>query len=266
MTDSEAQVTRQKTLGQDFSRLRIDENDLYRIGQITQTLADKYGGAIEIQVVSADGEDTFRSTSPGFFISSETPVSLRSVAISYSRIGSPVSCGVRLVSGERGHATLAVDGSDAQSVSGFFREMQRELAARSVGDGTLTRKLHSSGSGAFLLWLVLAFVIAAAVYSLFDLPLDLISYANPGFWNSPIHVTISNLGLAAVAIAFMSGPFGALSYLQACFPKVQFAGKLSDPSTAKRKSLIGIGSVVILPLVLNVLAGLLTTFLTRPGA
>src|SRR6185369_11257135 len=88
--------TRHKTLRQQFDRLRIDENDLARLAFIMKSLQSRFGGKIEISIVSADGEETIRTNDPDFFVSSHMPPQIRSVSISYRNYSAPVSCSIDL--------------------------------------------------------------------------------------------------------------------------------------------------------------------------
>ena len=263
MADELGTVAREKSVSQEFSRLRVDENDLYRLGVMVKALSDAHGGAADMEIVSADGEDTYRATSPEVFVAPDAPTAIRSVSMSYRHFRAPVSCSVSLSAGDHSRASLAVSGSDAPVVSGTFRELQRELLARSTGDRAFTGLLYSRAMTGLLVWSMLALVLAASTYSIFDLSLRFVGFVVPGFWGSGIHGALQVVGVGAVILGFALGPWLAIDFLRGCFPRVQFAGRLSDTSTARRQALMAVGSLVILPLVLNVAAGLWTNYLSR---
>ena len=52
-------VIKHKSLSSEFGRVRLNENDLFRIAKIIENLAASYDGKADIVMVSADGEETY---------------------------------------------------------------------------------------------------------------------------------------------------------------------------------------------------------------
>src|SRR5207253_530865 len=71
--DGNQLTSRRKLKNARYSRLRLDENDLWRMAAMAQALANQYGGTVKIEIVSADEEDTVESTDPAVFLRNDIP-------------------------------------------------------------------------------------------------------------------------------------------------------------------------------------------------
>lgn len=120
--------SRRKTVRREFWQVRLSEHDLYQLATEVQKLAGRFGGEIDIEVVSADGEDTIRTSSPAFMRGPDLPRAVRSVAISYRQYPAPLSCRLELPRYTGGPAMLEIEGNDPTAISGMFREFERTLA------------------------------------------------------------------------------------------------------------------------------------------
>jgi len=77
---------RLKSLSQYFSstRLIVTESDLNRLASVMAKEGASGGLPIEIEVSTADGEDTYLATDPEFFLSPDMPKWIRKISISSS--------------------------------------------------------------------------------------------------------------------------------------------------------------------------------------
>jgi len=248
-----AEYSRHKSLSRDFDRVRIDENDLARLGAIVSGLAERFGGSPEFRIVSGDGEETIRTGDPDFFVGQHMLPQIRSVSISYHNYQAPVSCCVELGAFPHNRASLSADGSDRDIVSGVYHELERELEGRQV----LGVKCAKHLDGFFVHFLV-SLMVASAIFSVFDFVLDLASATIVSFKGSDLHEVLVGIGTACVFIGLFIGGFQVIELLQRVFPALEFAGRLSDPNTVSRKRLIWVITVILLPIAVNVVSNLLT--------
>ncbi len=244
---------RHKSLSQRFQRVILNENDLARLGEIVNTLSERFGDVIEIKIVSADREETVRTSDPGFFVSQHMPPQIYSVSITYNNYKAPVSCRVDFVASSDGHATLSVDGTERETVSGIYHELERELGSRVATGASLVQKLNS-----LPVTFVLNIIIGVAIYSIFDLALDFASAKIPGFDGSEIHRLFQNIGLISMVLGVIAGGLWVSDLLKRSFPPVEFSGRLSDANTINRSRLIWVSGAILLPIVVNVFSNLLT--------
>ena len=245
------EIKRSKSLNNQFTGIQITENNLHHLATTIQQLAEKFAGAISIEVTSADGEDTIRTNNPAMFTSAEMPLHIRLVSIAYREYKSPISCSVELGDRLAHGARLVVHGEDPTLVSGTFHEISKQLSVRTAPHARFIKLIHSNS---FWLHMIISLMLAAAVYATFDLPLRLVSSSIPGFNHSTLHQILIAIGSVATFAAFLMGGFYITEFTQATFPKVEFHGKLSDRNTGKRRILSWILVSIILPIVLNIIS------------
>lgn len=255
---SSENYTHHKSLTRYFWRLVLDENALARIATIIAAAVQKSGNTIEIEIVSANEQDTIRTSDPQFFTSAHMPLLIHSVSMEYHRYNTPVSLSLRLVTYPNSQAKLSVDGTDRNIVLGVFSEIEKELDFRKVLGGKVIQGISELNSfSAFLMYLLGSWATAASIYSIFDLPLRLASSQIPNFKGSPLNIVISTIGWICVFFAMLFAiPFREI--ILRTFPVVEFSGRLGDPYTKARKRFFSVVLVILLPIILNVLAGLLT--------
>lgn len=246
-----------KRLSRSFGRIRIDESALARLSTRIRDLTSGHGGSLNIEIVSADNQDTIRTSDPEFFLTDNMPRKIRSVSISYLNYQGALSCELELRADPIEPAKLRMDGTDPAAVSGAYHELERELSERQVTGGALLAKLDT-----FAAFLFLGILAAACIYSAFDIALYIADLWIQGFKASTVRRGIVVVGGIFTFIAFFGG-FRLVELLKETFPLVEFAGRLSDPSTNRRSRLVWVAVSILLPILLNVLSGMLTGLFRR---
>ena len=257
------EVIRHKALNSEFGRLQINENDLFRVAKIVENLAIKYGGQPEIVIVSGDGEETLRTKSSEFFLSNQLPQDIRSILIGFSKYDAPISCKINLSAIPKRSASIDVDGTDTATVAAIFHELKRELKARETGMSKFTFLSEKYFVADLLLHIFYSILVAASIYSLFDVTLNIIYKYNSNFKNSTLCKSIIFIGWLCVVIGFFGGGLTLSNYLKKCFPPVEFAGRISDPSKYHRKYLLIFVSFILVPIVVNVVSALIMNAMKR---
>lgn len=243
---------RQKSLRRTFGRVRIDENDLVRLGTLMNKLPQSYGGSLDIRIVSADGEDLIRTADPSIFLTDEMPRRIVTASISYDHHGSPVSCSIKLTASERGKAELTASGTDRTVVAGVFREIEHEMEPRETPGAWLVESF-----GSFWFHFVLTIIVGTAIFSCFDMLIKLGDKGIQGFHNGPIRSAIVYTGWGFVFLGSPACAFFIISFLERSFLMVEFSGKLSDTGSTLRAHLLLIASGVLFPIILNIIGTLL---------
>jgi len=241
----------QKSLSRTLSHLSLSEIDLTRIGAMILEACDPK--RFQIEVRSSDGQDSFRTDDPTFFCADAMPREVSVVTIAGQQEAGALSCRLELRAGVDGRCELTVQGSSVTVASGLFYELQRELEKRKLAGSWVSRYVNG-----FSVYLLLSALSGLAVYSVFDLPLNLAKTYVQGFRGSPLHVTIGTVGWLCVALAAIGGGFTLQSRAAALFPPVQFSGRLADPTTKPRLAAARAVGLVLLPILLNVLANFVT--------
>jgi len=252
-----ATFSRKKALKRRFYRLRLSESDLARLARKVQAVATDLGQQIQITVIGADLEDAFSTQDPAFFESENMPASVGRITIGFSRYDSPLSCSIELPSLYDGPCTLEVEGTDSDRATGLFGDLEQELASRAAGGAWLASRARSLGAA-----LVFSGLTALAVYSLFDLLARIVIVAGAAPTSSlpRVIVTIAWLAVAAT-FAFAPSAFG--DAVRAALPPVEFTGRIRERGSARRTSLRTWMLIVLLPIILNVFASLVSDALRR---
>lgn len=222
-----SEFTREKSLNRRFQSVKLDENDLARLGAMVSTLASRFGGSLQITIVSADGEETIRTGDPSFFVSQQMVPLIRSVSFAYYNYKAPVSCRVELSAYPSQRAEISVSGTELEIASGIYRELERELKSRQPYSDKLPRVFDS-----FLVYLFAALVVATAIYSVFDMILNFAAGRIGGFKGSDVHKGLQSVGWISVVAGAVIAPHSILDLLNRAFPTVEFSGRLSDPKPA----------------------------------
>jgi hypothetical protein len=250
--------TRHKSLKKQFWGIRINEQDLARLGRIISKLSDKYKKPIEIEIGTADNEDVVRTEDWNFFLSSDMPPVIQTVEIAYSHYSIPISCRLKLGSEK---VELSTDGTDSDGVQGIFHDIEREIETKYHLWTWFTRALHKNyglSISNFVISFLLGFLMAYAVYSLFDFFLDLIVRTTPEFTGSSTHNTIMNIGWAFVFFAYFVGLLST-NFLKKRYPAVEFTNRISDKYSKFRSMVLMFILLIILPIIVN----LASSFITR---
>lgn len=257
------EVIRHKTLSSEFSRLQMNENDLFRVATIVENLALSYGGQPNIEVVSGDGEETLRTKSSEFFLNDQLPQNIRSIMIGFSKYNAPISCMINLTAMQNRSAYIKVDGTDTSAVAAVFHELKRELTARETGGPKFIILSEKHLVSTLFLDIIYSILAAASIYSLFDIPLNIIYKYDPDFKNSMLCRSIIYIGWLCVVMGFFGGGLTLSSYIKKSFPPVEFAGRISDPSKHQRKYLLLFISFILIPIVVNVVSALIMNAMNR---
>jgi hypothetical protein len=248
------EVIKHKTLHCEFGRLELNENDLYRLAKIVENIASTYDGKPDIVVTSSDEEETYRATSSDFILSEQFPPCIASVTISFSRYGMPVSCKVSLSARPRGISRIEVDGTNTNAVAAAYHELARELKTREKAFSNLVLASEKNTLSKLITWAIYSSFVAASIYSIFDIPLNIALQVNPSFIHTKLYTAIGNIGWVCVAIGFMVGNFVLDNYLKKWFPPVEFSGRLSDQSSKSRRYLLILASFIVAPIIVNVIS------------
>jgi hypothetical protein len=235
-----------------FPTVTLDEKDLATLTEIASELPKHYGGHIDIEVTSADRQETVKATtSHAFFLTPDMPRVICCVHISYYNLNPSVSLQLRIGSQFilSDAVNLNADGVDPAVVSGVFRQLERELESHATQTGWLLGQ-SPTGGGLLLAFVVFAFLGIVSAIALFAL-LTLIDGAGI------LHIDFSppsekGPGLIGtlLVVGFFVGGIPLDWFLRSCFPPAQFTGQLSDAGANNRSWLIWIGGVVLLPIVL----------------
>jgi hypothetical protein len=254
---------RQKTLSKEFGRIVVNENDIFRIARIMQKLPERFGGELKIAMITGDEEETLRTSNIEIFNSDDLPTCLSTVSINYLNYEAPVSCSVTLSSKINKSAKIEVDGTDTDTVTALFHELEREIKTKI----SALSKLYLFSEKGFLPFFAIHFftgiACAAAIYSIFDIPLDLINQSNAQFKDTFNYKLIAGFGGICIGFAFFGGIFIFEAVVKKSFPPVEFSGRLADPSKPSRKRLVFIMLFIIIPILVNVSSGLITDILQK---
>ncbi len=233
-----------------FATVRLNEKDLTKLVDILNQLPKKFGGSIEIKVISGDGEETVKTTDPKYFSSSDMLTYICAVTIGYQQFDAPVSATLMIGSSYdwgRSGTTLEVSGSDQVAVFGIFRELERELALHQAA-------IDWFGAGLslyrFSVILVLGVLLGAVgAYSVYLVLVKLVAR----FASS---AQLEGVSATFILMAFIVCSVGSIWLLHACFGPVQFSGALSDPSRAVRSYFTSIVVLFFLPIGVNIVSAL----------
>lgn len=256
---------RQKTLSKKFGRIAINENDIYRVAKIMQKLPEKFGGELKISVVTGDREETIRTSDIEIFVSEELPNFLSSIIINYSNYEAPVSCSVTLPSASLNYAEIEIDGTDTDIVAATFHELEREIKSKTASLSTLYLFSEKGFLPFLVIHLLTGALCAAAIYSIFDIPLDFIHRSNPHFKETQLYKSISALGGICVSLALFGGFFVFDTIVKKSFPPIEFTGRLADPSKIPRRRITFLILMVIIPILVNVTSDLILEIIQRPS-
>lgn len=235
-----------------FPTVTLDEKDLGRLTEIVSELPRHYGGHIDIEVTSADGQETVKTTtSHAFFLTSGMPRLICCINISYYNLAPLVSFHLTIGSQFSNAVNLSAEGADSAVVSGVFREVERELESHALHPELLYSQFSWPGFAFFFMSFML--LGALSMISFFAL---LTFLRRIGLHHLDLQLPSSKgegLGLVGtlLILSFVVGAFALTGFLRNCFPSTEFTGQLSDPGTYNRSWLVWIGSFIILPIILT---------------
>lgn len=246
-----SEFRRHKALGRSFHRIGVDEADLARFARTIREATRDYGGEVEIVVTSADGAETFRPNDPEFLESKDMPAHVRSAAILYREYKAPLECRLQFSTRGDGSAELTVDGTDVHRVTGLFDDLSRQIDGRRLVGRWLTARIDR-------LWLEMALglLVAVAIYSAFDIGLDLADVRWPHFKGSGLRSGIASIGWLCVLVGWFAGGAGLRRLLAQSFPVVEFRGDLADAQGVRRSVIFWVFSAIFMPILVRSMSGL----------
>lgn len=151
-----------------------------------------------------------------------------------------------------------MDGSERETVSGIFHELDRELKLRQAFGTKFSEWLDSIFPSFLISWLASG-LTALAIYSIFDLVLNVIASKVDGFSGSQVQKVMQTIGWVCVLAGAVIGSISIIDLLKQALPGVEFSGRLADTNTMKKNKIIWVFSAVLLPIVMNVFSNLITS-------
>ena len=242
------EFTRNKSLTHQFGRLLIDANHLYRIAFLIVDISKKLDLEANFEIVTLEREDTISTNDPNFFRSEYMPVS--PLSIQFSVRSDPLSIMIIFDGSFRGKNTLSVHGNESDRVLGTFSELKSEIRLREAR-GEIIPTVGRSGIGAF----IASLLCAAAVYSIFDIPLDFAYEKYPELRSSGIILTILSAGWILVFFTLMFGPILIDRIITELYPAVEFLGRLSRPKSWSKIAIRMVAILFLLPVLVNLVSG-----------
>jgi hypothetical protein len=249
-----AEFRRSKSLSVELYRTRWSEEDFARLSKVIQ----KHTGKVAISIVSGDGEDLISTDDPEFFRSGEMPSSIRSVTMS---VRDGVSCEVKVGFPEHEQwgssepAKASVSGAEDRAVSSLFRDLEKEFRARSLRGARLVRFFEGPGG------LFVTFVASGtALISLYVMGASYLAEWLPWLRTTRSGTTllIVGVGLMLALAVVLTGR--AIRLITRSFPMIEFAGKLERSNRFQRAGMVWLIGFVLLPLIINLLSGVLLQF------
>ncbi|HUO04646.1 MAG TPA: hypothetical protein VMU16_05560 [Candidatus Binataceae bacterium] len=215
-------------LQRNYPTIRLTDKDLNRLANIISSVPKQFGGTLEIQITSGNGEETVKSADSRYFSTINVIPNVRAVTFRYGDpYTAPVSVNLSIGSASTwdwNGTELDVSGSDHAAVSSLFRDLDMELQAHEA-----TMELFGAGlstvafMGGMSIVGVLGFLITVSIIRF----LKYIFAPSSG----------SSLETAMEILPWMAtGPVCLLTFklLRVVFGPVQFSGALSDPYTVLR--------------------------------
>ena len=242
---------RTKSIKRKFYRVRVSEGDLARIAKIIGNAINDEDNQIDISIESADGEEVFTCHDPDFFRSDEMPREIRSASLSFYDFDEPFKCNLSFKTGTTGSVELSVEGG-AQEVPPLVEDLEKALNEKQVFGHALV-----SVSDKYLFAFSVSLLIAFSIYFVFDYWLNFWIDRFPQFEGSSTHLTISNVGWAAIMLSILTAPFCAEAVTKKLLAPVQFTGQISDPTAKGRQAIFWVVTLVLLPLAVGFLSSAL---------
>jgi hypothetical protein len=249
-----AEFTRSTSLKLEVFRSRWSEEDLARVAELLRS----HTGAVQISVVTGDGEDHLRTEDPEFFRSSDLPPSIQSVEMETQ---GTVRCAIKIALPNADDDAMAGDPAKAElssasrpAVTTLFRDLEKEFRARSLVGARLIKFFHGLGG------LVVVFIAVSTV--LLGLYATVIGYlADHALWiEKPRGTVIAIIG-AGTTLALAAPLTGrGLRVISTSLPLVEFGGRLSRSNRFNRAALVWVFVFVLLPLIVNLIAGIILLF------
>ena len=249
------EFVRKKKFQREFIRVCLSEQDLASLARRISKTMETEPGEITIEVETADGQDSFESNDPAFFTSDDMPKNIENVAISYSDYSAPIKCELtnHYQRSQKVHGSfmLTVEGT-GQGVEQLFRDLESDLAARQViGQWLLLVK------DKFWADFLVSMFSAAAMYSVFDIVLDLWALLQPEFRMSTLHQVLTGIGFVMIFVSLFGGPVWLYKTIEKHLPPVEFTGRLAGRNTLGQKPFYWVAILILVPIFVNIFSELL---------
>ncbi len=250
------EFVRKKRFQREFIRVCLGEQDLAYLARRISDTMETEPGEITIVVETADGQDSFESNDPTFFLSDDMPTNIKNVAISYSHHKAPFTCDLTnkhdpFSQKVRGSLLLSVEGT-GHGVEQFFRDLVRYLAARQVfGQWLLLAKEK------IWVWYLVGMFSAAVVYSVFNIALHGWALLQPEFRMSTGYLVMTGIVFVMVIFSLFGGPFWLYNAIEKHLPPVEFTGRLSGRNILGQKTFYWVAILFLVPIFVNILSVLL---------
>lgn len=242
---------RSKILSQYFSstRLIVTECDLNRLACVMAKEGAPDGLPIEIEVSTADGEDTYFTADPEFFLSPDMPRGIRKISISSSYRETGIMLKVDLGGdgflGRMLGASVLAAGQDTKSVVSAFHEIVRILNECQAPDAWMFGTV-----GRLVPYTVIGAIVAATTYGLDRL----LSHLLAPHWSPTGAAGDYFMSLPILLIFVAASSTLLLVKFHQFFPRVEFAGKLIGTGARQRARVSWIAMSLLLPITTNLAA------------
>ena len=251
------EFVRKKKFQREFIRVCLGEQDLASLARRISKTMETEPGEITIEVETADGQDSFESNDPAFFTSDDMPTNIKNVSISYNDYSAPITC--TLTNRWRWQSSQMVHGSFMLSVEGtgheveqLFRDLERDLAARQVFGQWLLLARYKTWA-----WFLVSMISAAAMYSVFDIVLDLWALLQPEFRKSTLNQVMTVIGFVMTSVSLFGGPVWFYKTIGKYLPPVEFTGRLAGRNTLGQKTFYWVAILFLAPIFVNIFSKLL---------
>ena len=250
------EYTKVKRLEHEFERVRLSQDDLKRIGLFLKNREEDIQSQLEIEIVSLDGEETITCSDPEIFSSDSLPKEIKS--INFSLRNYP-DTDIEMDFPEPGdvyqkYARLRVQSNNEMQASGIFREVGRAVEAHEIwGKGF---RIFADSIIGYALFSVLC---TMSVYSVFDVPLDLIYLWRPDLKDVLLPVVL--IGWICMGIAFFGGGFFVNYILGKIIPPIEYTGELAGASSKTAKRLKWWFFILFLPIILSVISAFIKDYI-----
>ena len=213
------EYTKVKRLEREFKRVRLSQDDLKRIGSFFKDWEEDIQSQLKIGIVSLDGEETITCSDPEIFSDNSLPKEIRSINFSL-RDYPDTNIELHLPEPSEKYARLMVQSNNEVQASGIFRELGREMESREIWGKRL--KIFADSFVGHALFTILCVL---SVYSVFDIPLDLIYLWRPDL--KDVLLPIVYFGWICISITFFWGGLFVNNILSKIMPPIEYTGELT---------------------------------------
>ena len=250
------EYTKVKRLDHEFKRLRLSQIDLKRIGLFFKNREEDIQSQLEIEIVSLDGEETLTCNDPEIFTSDSIPKEIKSINFSLRNhtdtiieVDFPEPNGIY-----QKYARLRVQSNNEMQASGIFRELAREVEAHEIWG-----KEFKNFADSFIGYVLFSILCTMSVFSVFDIPLDLIHLWRPDLKN--VLMPIVYIGWICIFITAFAGGYFVNMLLSKLMLPIEYTGKLAGASAKAAKRLKWCFLILFLPIVLSVISAFIKDYI-----